>query len=144
MRVCSLFTILILCCLINVDSLTPKKFVVFGSSGKTGASIVRRILSQNIPDCQIICPVRDMAKARAVLGPESKCLSLVPCNLDFDDKEKFVSILSGADAVIISSAYSPGAIADLFSKMKRNYSLIAYNQELKSIHCEHKHYVMIW
>lgn len=122
MSVWMMAMILLLSCLMNVNSFTPKKFVVFGSSGKTGASIVRRILSQNIPDCQIICPVRDMAKARAVLGPESKCLSLVPCNLDFDDKEKFVSIISGADAVIISSAYSPGAVLKLifFFKLFNN------------------------
>ena len=125
--------ILLLSCLMNVNSLTPKKFVVFGSSGKTGASIVRRILSQNIPDCQIICPVRDMAKARAVLGPESKCLSLVPCNLDFDDKEKFVSIISGADAVIISSAYSPGAVPKLIFFV--NYSTIAFKHDLNNILC---------
>ena len=111
MSVWSIAAMLLFCCVVVVHSSTPKKFVVFGSSGKTGASIVRRLISQNIPDCQIICPVRDMAKARAVLGPESKSLSLVPCNLDYDSKEKFVSIISGADAVIISSAYSPGAVS---------------------------------
>ena len=89
---------------------TPKKFVVFGSSGKTGVYIVKRIFSENIADCQVICPVRDMSKARLALGPESKKLSLVPCDLINDEKEKFTSLVSGADAVIICSAYSPGAL----------------------------------
>ena len=51
---------------------SPKKFVVFGSSGKTGLSIVNRILSENIADCQVICPVRNMAKARAVFEPVNR------------------------------------------------------------------------
>ena len=93
---------------VHAHSLTPTKFVVFGSSGKTGAAIVRRIFSENIPNCQVICPVRDMAKARALLGPESRRLSLVPCNLLQDGTEKLATLVSSADAVIICSAYSPG------------------------------------
>ena len=93
---------------VHANSLAPTKFVVFGSSGKTGAAIVRRIFSENIPDCQVICPVRDMAKARALLGPESKRLSLIPCDLLQDGTEKLSSLVSSADAVIICSAYSPG------------------------------------
>lgn len=94
--------------LIGIHTLTPTKFVVFGSSGKTGAAIVRRIFSENIPDCQVICPVRDMAKARALLGPESKRLSLVPCDLLNDRIGKLSTLVTNADAVIICSAYSPG------------------------------------
>ena len=95
-------------CFTSVDCASPKRFVVFGSSGKTGAAIVQRLLSENVADRQIICPVRNMAKARAVLGPESKSLSLLPCDLNVDEKAKYMSIVSGADAVIICSAYSPG------------------------------------
>ena len=95
-------------CFTSVDCASPKRFVVFGSSGKTGSAIVQRLLSENVPDRQIICPVRNMAKARAVLGPESKSLSVLPCDLNVDEKEKYLSIVSGADAVIICSAYSPG------------------------------------
>ena len=92
----------------RVHSLATKNFVVFGASGKTGALIVKRLLSENIEGRKIICPVRNLAKARAILGPESKFLSLLPCDLERDGNEKVIDIVNNADAVVISSAYSPG------------------------------------
>ena len=92
----------------RVHSLATKNFVVFGASGKTGALIVKRLLSENVEGRKIICPVRNLAKARAILGPESKFLSLLPCDLERDGNEKVIDIVNNADAVVISSAYSPG------------------------------------
>ena len=92
----------------RVHSLATKNFVVFGASGKTGALIVKRLLSENIEGRKIICPVRNLATARAILGPESKFLSLLPCDLERDGNEKVINIVNNADAVVISSAYSPG------------------------------------
>ena len=100
----------------SVQSLDVKNFVVFGGSGKTGALIVKRLLSENIEGRKIICPVRNLAKARAILGPESKFLSLLPCDLERDSIDKVVYIVNNADAVVISSAYSPGTLLQrLFS-----------------------------
>lgn len=95
----------------SVHSLAAKNFVVFGGSGKTGALIVKRLLSENIEGRKIICPVRNLAKARAILGPESKFLSLLPCDLERDSIEKVIDIVNNADAVVISSAYSPGTFS---------------------------------
>ena len=94
----------------SVHSLAVKNYVVFGGSGKTGALIVKRLLNENIEGRKIICPVRNLAKARAILGPESKFLSLLPCDLEGDSIDKVIDIVRNADAVVISSAYSPGTL----------------------------------
>lgn len=106
----------------SVQSLDVKNFVVFGGSGKTGALIVKRLLSENIEGRKIICPVRNLAKARAILGPESKFLSLLPCDLERDSIDKVIDIVNDADTVVISSAYSPGTLP------KRLFSLRSFRE----------------
>jgi putative NADH-flavin reductase len=93
--------------LLTIATLNSTKIVIFGSSGKTGYKIVQTLFSEKL-DSQVVCPVRNMAKARAVLGPESRRMSLIPCDIARDGKGKFTSIVSGSDVVIICSAFSPG------------------------------------
>lgn len=61
-----------------------------------------------LPDSFLVAPVRSMSKGRALLGADSKTLSLIPCDLNCDNKEKLMSIVKDADAVVICSASSPG------------------------------------
>ena len=128
----SIFLLVLLNHIKGAHTASPKKFVVFGSSGKTGLSIVNRILSENIADCQVICPVRNMAKARAVLGPESKTLSLVPCDLLKDKKGKIRTLVAEADAVIICSAYSPGNV--LHPQLSTNWNVMTLNTDVNASH----------
>jgi nucleoside-diphosphate-sugar epimerase len=85
-----------------------KKVVIFGSTGRTGRRVVDQIFqSQEFPPNKVICPVRDMRRARSLLGKESAKLSLVPCDLANDKFDKFVDILYGSDVVVICSSYTP-------------------------------------
>jgi hypothetical protein len=86
-----------------------KRIVVFGSTGRTGKKVVERLFNQSSawPVSKVVCPVRNMPRARALFGPESFRLSLVPCDLESDNFETFVEVLNGADAVVVCSSYTP-------------------------------------
>jgi nucleoside-diphosphate-sugar epimerase len=90
------------------DAWSPRKFVVFGGTGRTGKYVVKKLIDlvQSEGVEKITCPVRSLAKGRRDFGPESRSVSLVPCNLVSDRVAKLREIVSGSDAVIICSGYS--------------------------------------
>ena len=56
-----------------------------------------------------------MSKGRSILGPDSKLLSVIPCDITSKDQRKLRATIAGADVVIISSSYTPanGKLIDI-------------------------------
>jgi uncharacterized protein YbjT (DUF2867 family) len=92
----------------NLEAFSPRKFVVLGATGRTGKLVVEKLIELAPKEGieKIVCPVRSLSKGRSKFGPESKLVSLVPCNLDLDRVTKLREVVSGSDAVIICSGYS--------------------------------------
>ena len=101
----SIYVVLILHILSNLSS--AKKVIVFGGSGRTGVQVVKSLLNENNFN-KIVVPARNVGQARRRLGPDTKRLQIIPCDIRSIKK---VSILEeyveNADCVINCIGYSP-------------------------------------
>lgn len=95
------------------------RIVVFGANGKTGSRLVKQLVRTDAVS-KVVCPVRDLGRARTRLGKESAKLSLVPCDIVNAEKYKLLDILEKADCVCICSGYAPapGQLPDPFGSFK--------------------------
>merc|ERR1711871_863199 len=84
------------------------KVVVFGGSGKTGSRVVQNLLNSNTFS-KIIVPARNIGTARRKLGPDTKKLRIIPCDIR---NIKQVSVLEtyveNAECVVNCVGFSPG------------------------------------
>ena len=90
-----------------------RRVVVFGATGKTGQRVVSSLVA-TYPDCEIVCAVRSLSKARSIIGPDTMSLSVLPCDVVKDSPAKVASIVKGADACVCAFGNSNPSLSGAF------------------------------
>ena len=98
--------ILIYVILISTHSLLEalRRVVVFGSTGKTGQQVVKKLLEK--PGVRVVCTARNQGKARKIFGADSSVLTVFPIDLVSDSPSKLANLVRGADAVVFAAGNS--------------------------------------
>ena len=93
--------------IVQILSIIAKKVVIFGGGGRTGVEIVKSLLNTNIFN-KIVVPARNMGQARRRLGPDTKRLQIIPCDIRSIKKVSTLEeYVKNADCVINCIGYSP-------------------------------------